>query len=369
MGDATGTSTRPASSWSSRPPCSTSRPPGCCPRPRSRTRRTWPCWRPATCCSPGCCSTGRSRRSPPCSRERMADGRRRLPARGRRWSRSSPTLLPDLVLGITPEQLPARGQGAGAQARRRRSSLDHMHAPRVSVREQAAVIVDRLRRAPGRDVPRAGRRRRRAPWWSSPGSWRCWSCSGRARSPSTRSAAGRADVRWTGPRQRATIDGEPTSSTSRTRHGRRGRRPTRRGAGRRMTRRRAIGRRRPADARRRRGRRPSRAPDGSTQRRRRGPDERRRHRPGRAARRCARRARGDADGRRRAGRRGRAGAGARAAGRRRSRALLAELAADYDRRRAAGSSCARWPAAGGSTPAPSTRRSSSGSCSTASRPG
>ena len=62
-GARTGISTRPASSLSSRPPCSTSRRPGCCPMRRWRTRRTWRCSRLATCCSPGCCSTGRTRRS------------------------------------------------------------------------------------------------------------------------------------------------------------------------------------------------------------------------------------------------------------------------------------------------------------------
>ena len=35
---------------------------GFCPAVRSTTRRTWPCSRRGTCCSPGCCNTGRTRR-------------------------------------------------------------------------------------------------------------------------------------------------------------------------------------------------------------------------------------------------------------------------------------------------------------------
>lgn len=56
------------------------------------------------------------------------------------------TLLPELVLGITPEQLAM----IAARALRPRPvptvGLEHLHAPPVSVREQAALIVDRLRR-------------------------------------------------------------------------------------------------------------------------------------------------------------------------------------------------------------------------------
>ena len=34
---------------------------------RSRTRKTSPCWRPGTCCSPGCSSTVPTRKWPRCS--------------------------------------------------------------------------------------------------------------------------------------------------------------------------------------------------------------------------------------------------------------------------------------------------------------
>lgn len=55
-------------------------------------------------------------------------------------------LLPELVLGITPEQLAAIAARAMVPKLPPTVGLDHLHAPVVSVREQAAVIVDRLRR-------------------------------------------------------------------------------------------------------------------------------------------------------------------------------------------------------------------------------
>jgi segregation and condensation protein A len=55
-------------------------------------------------------------------------------------------LLPELVLGITPDQLAM----IAARAMRPKPppvvGLEHLHAPAVSVREQAALIVERLRR-------------------------------------------------------------------------------------------------------------------------------------------------------------------------------------------------------------------------------
>jgi segregation and condensation protein A len=58
------------------------------------------------------------------------------------------TLLPELVMSTTPEQLAA----AAAKALAPRPApegvgLGHLHAPPVSVREQAQVIADRLRRS------------------------------------------------------------------------------------------------------------------------------------------------------------------------------------------------------------------------------
>ncbi len=55
-------------------------------------------------------------------------------------------LLPELVLGVTPEQLAAIAARAELPKVRPTVGMDHLHAPAVSVREQAALIVDRLRR-------------------------------------------------------------------------------------------------------------------------------------------------------------------------------------------------------------------------------
>lgn len=55
-------------------------------------------------------------------------------------------LLPELVLGITPEQLAMIAARALQPKPEPTIGLDHLHAPPVSVREQAALIVDRLRR-------------------------------------------------------------------------------------------------------------------------------------------------------------------------------------------------------------------------------
>lgn len=55
-------------------------------------------------------------------------------------------LLPELVLGIVPEQLARIAANAMVPKPPPTVGLDHLHAPQVSVREQAAIIVDRLRR-------------------------------------------------------------------------------------------------------------------------------------------------------------------------------------------------------------------------------
>jgi segregation and condensation protein A len=55
-------------------------------------------------------------------------------------------LLPELVLGITPDQLAAIAARAMLPKAPPTVGLDHLHAPAVSVREQAALIVERLRR-------------------------------------------------------------------------------------------------------------------------------------------------------------------------------------------------------------------------------
>ena len=55
-------------------------------------------------------------------------------------------LLPELVLGVTPEQLAMIAARAMQPKPPPIVGLEHLHAPAVSVREQAALIVDRLRR-------------------------------------------------------------------------------------------------------------------------------------------------------------------------------------------------------------------------------
>ena len=55
-------------------------------------------------------------------------------------------LLPELVMGITPEQLAMVAARAMVPKVAPTVGLDHLHAPQVSVREQAGIIGSRLRR-------------------------------------------------------------------------------------------------------------------------------------------------------------------------------------------------------------------------------
>ncbi len=54
-------------------------------------------------------------------------------------------LLPELVMGVTPEQLAMIAARALTPKAPPSVGLDHLHAPQVSVREQAAIIGSRLR--------------------------------------------------------------------------------------------------------------------------------------------------------------------------------------------------------------------------------
>jgi len=56
------------------------------------------------------------------------------------------TLLPELVMGVTPEQLAMVAARAITRKVPPGVGLEHLHAPQVSVREQAGLIVERLRR-------------------------------------------------------------------------------------------------------------------------------------------------------------------------------------------------------------------------------
>jgi len=72
---------------------------------------------------------------------------------GRRHPRAVPldpafaTLLPEVLLGVTPEQFAAAAARAMAPRPVPEVVTDHLHAPRVSVREQAVVIAGRLQHA------------------------------------------------------------------------------------------------------------------------------------------------------------------------------------------------------------------------------
>ena len=56
-------------------------------------------------------------------------------------------LLPELVMHVTPEQLAMVAARALTPKPRMSVGLDHLHAPVVSVREQATLLAARLRRA------------------------------------------------------------------------------------------------------------------------------------------------------------------------------------------------------------------------------
>jgi len=55
-------------------------------------------------------------------------------------------LLPEVLHGLGPDQFAALAARALAPRAPEEVSISHLHAPKVSVREQAAIIVERLRR-------------------------------------------------------------------------------------------------------------------------------------------------------------------------------------------------------------------------------
>lgn len=56
------------------------------------------------------------------------------------------SLLPEVLLGLGPDQFAALAAKALTPRTPEQVSVSHLHAPKVSVREQAAIIVERLRR-------------------------------------------------------------------------------------------------------------------------------------------------------------------------------------------------------------------------------
>ena len=75
----------------------------------------------------------------------------RLAREGRRHPRSVPLepafamLLPEVLLGVGPIEFAALASRAVTPKPRPLVAVDHLHAPRVSVREQAVVLATRLR--------------------------------------------------------------------------------------------------------------------------------------------------------------------------------------------------------------------------------
>jgi segregation and condensation protein A len=78
--------------------------------------------------------------------ERMATAGR-MTARQAGLDPAFASLLPELVMGITPEQLAMIAARAMTPKVVPTVGLEHLHAPTVSVREQAALIVERLRQS------------------------------------------------------------------------------------------------------------------------------------------------------------------------------------------------------------------------------
>ena len=56
-------------------------------------------------------------------------------------------LLPEVLLGLGPQEFAALAARAFAPQAGADLSVDHLHAPQVSVREQAAILVTALRRS------------------------------------------------------------------------------------------------------------------------------------------------------------------------------------------------------------------------------
>ena len=72
-----------------------------------------------------------------------------LPTANRCWQlgRALAALLPEVLIGLGPEQFAAMAARALAPKPIEEVAVGHLHLQRVSVREQAGIVVDRLRRA------------------------------------------------------------------------------------------------------------------------------------------------------------------------------------------------------------------------------
>ena len=85
-------------------------------------------------------------------KEVSADFAARIEVENRRHPRSVSLeprfaeLLPEVLIALTPEQFAAMAARALTPKPVPSVTVDHIHAPRVSVKEQGAVLIDRLRR-------------------------------------------------------------------------------------------------------------------------------------------------------------------------------------------------------------------------------
>ena len=77
-------------------------------------------------------------------RERMATAGRLMPRQAGLEAQFA-TLLPELVIAVTPDQFAMIAARTMTPRLPPTVDLDHLHSPQVSVREQAGLIVDRLR--------------------------------------------------------------------------------------------------------------------------------------------------------------------------------------------------------------------------------
>jgi segregation and condensation protein A len=77
---------------------------------------------------------------------RLAEESRRVPRQVGLDQRFA-QVLPEVLIAVTPQELASIAAEALAPKQEPVLSLAHLHAPRVSVKEQAATIVERLRRA------------------------------------------------------------------------------------------------------------------------------------------------------------------------------------------------------------------------------
>ena len=77
--------------------------------------------------------------------ERLAVNRASVARRGGLEPRFA-ALLPELIIGVSPEQLAKIAARAMTPKAVLSVGLDHLHAPAVSVQEQAAILGERLRR-------------------------------------------------------------------------------------------------------------------------------------------------------------------------------------------------------------------------------